>query len=121
MAYGIEAFKNSDPLAWPGFATKEDVTGLPPTVISVNECDPLRDEGIAFYRLVALGRCARARSHGAGNVSRRRGISSPVPRNQPQYRGGHRGVRHGVDRRRVTMTALSRFHYIEGHDTRPNY
>ena len=26
--------------------------GLPPTVISVNECDPLRDEGIEFYRLL---------------------------------------------------------------------
>ncbi|MDO8886352.1 alpha/beta hydrolase fold domain-containing protein, partial [Candidatus Oleimmundimicrobium sp.] len=23
-----------------------------PVVISVNECDPLRDEGIAFYRLL---------------------------------------------------------------------
>ena len=29
-----------------------DVVGLPPTVISVNECDPLRDEGINFYRLL---------------------------------------------------------------------
>ena len=38
--------------AWPAFATDEDVRGLPPTVISVNECDPLRDEGIAFYRLL---------------------------------------------------------------------
>ncbi|MEC8868285.1 MAG: alpha/beta hydrolase, partial [Pseudomonadota bacterium] len=35
-----------------GFATAEDVRGLPPTVISVNECDPLRDEGINFYRLL---------------------------------------------------------------------
>ena len=26
--------------------------GLPPTVISVNECDPLRDEGVNFYRLL---------------------------------------------------------------------
>jgi acetyl esterase len=52
MAYGIEAFNARDPLAWPGFATEEDVKGLPPTVISVNECDPLRDEGIAFFRLL---------------------------------------------------------------------
>ena len=52
MAYGIEAFRAKDPLAWPGFATAEDVRGFPPTVISVNECDPLRDEGIAFYRLL---------------------------------------------------------------------
>jgi acetyl esterase len=33
-------------------ATAEDVRGLPPVVISVNECDPLRDEGIGFYRLL---------------------------------------------------------------------
>ncbi|MBJ17943.1 MAG: esterase [Deltaproteobacteria bacterium] len=52
MAYGIEEFEKGNPLAWPGFAKAEDVQGLPPTVISVNECDPLRDEGIAFYRLL---------------------------------------------------------------------
>lgn len=52
MAYGIEEFEQKNPLAWPGFASIEDVRGFPPTVISVNECDPLRDEGIAFYRLL---------------------------------------------------------------------
>ncbi len=52
MGYGIEAFKERNPLAWPSFATLEDVEGFPPTVISVNECDPLRDEGINFYRLL---------------------------------------------------------------------
>ena len=62
MAYGIEAFNARDPLAWPSFAKREDVEGLPPTVISVNECDPLRDEGIAFYRLLlASGVSARCR------------------------------------------------------------
>ncbi len=50
MAYGIEALEARNPLAWPGFATEEDVKGLPPVMISVNECDPLRDEGINFYR-----------------------------------------------------------------------
>ncbi|MEZ5558087.1 MAG: alpha/beta hydrolase [Pseudomonadales bacterium] len=52
MAYGIEALEKRNPLAWPGFATEDDVKGLVPTVISVNECDPLRDEGIEFYRLL---------------------------------------------------------------------
>jgi acetyl esterase/lipase len=52
MSYGIEAFDRRDPLAWPSFATVDDVTGLPPTVINVNECDPLRDEGVNFYRLL---------------------------------------------------------------------
>jgi len=52
MIYGIAELEAKNPLAWPGFASVEDVTGLPPTVISVNECDPLRDEGIEFYRLL---------------------------------------------------------------------
>jgi acetyl esterase len=52
MSYGIEEFRARNPLAWPAFAKAEDVNGLPPTVISVNECDPLRDEGINFYRLL---------------------------------------------------------------------
>ncbi len=52
MGYGIEAFNERNPLAWPSFATVDDVAGFPPTVINVNECDPLRDEGINFYRLL---------------------------------------------------------------------
>ena len=71
LGYGIEAFNEKNPLAWPGFAGKADVTGLPPVVISVNECDPLRDEGIAFYRLLlSAGVSAKCRQvmgtmHGA--------------------------------------------------------
>ena len=70
MAYGIEAFDSRNPLAWPSFAGVEDVRGLPPTVISVNECDPLRDEGIHFYRLLleagvsARGRNVLGTTHG---------------------------------------------------------
>lgn len=52
MAYGIEALASANPLAWPHFATEADVKAFPPTVIRVNECDPLRDEGISFYRLL---------------------------------------------------------------------
>jgi acetyl esterase len=52
MAYGIEELERRNPLAWPGFATEDDVRGLPRTMISVNECDPLRDEGVNFYRLL---------------------------------------------------------------------
>ena len=70
VGYGIEAFKERNPLAWPSFATVADVEGFPPTVISVNECDPLRDEGINFYRLLleagvpARGRQVMGTSHG---------------------------------------------------------
>lgn len=52
MAYGIEELRARNPLAWPGFASEEDVAGFPPVVISVNECDPLRDDGVEFYRLL---------------------------------------------------------------------
>ncbi len=62
MAYGIHELERKNPLAWPGFATEDDVKGLVPTVISVNECDPLRDEGIDFYRtLMRAGVPARCR------------------------------------------------------------
>jgi acetyl esterase/lipase len=45
-----------NPLAWPLQAQEQDLQGLPPTIISVNELDPLRDEGLAFYRkLLASG------------------------------------------------------------------
>ena len=32
--------------------TPEDVKGMPRTVISVNELDSLKDEGISFYRVL---------------------------------------------------------------------
>lgn len=60
-AYGIEQFEAGNPLAWPSFATEDDVKDLPPTVVSVNECDPLRDEGIEFYRLLLRAGVAGAR------------------------------------------------------------
>jgi acetyl esterase len=62
MGYGIAELGKRNPLAWPGFAAAADVKGLPPVVISVNECDPLRDEGVNFYRLlIANGQPARCR------------------------------------------------------------
>lgn len=61
-AYGMEAFEAKNPLAWPMFAGPDDLKGLPPVMISLNECDPLRDEGLEFYRrLMAAGVNARCR------------------------------------------------------------
>ena len=54
--YGPEAADEENPLAWPYHASVDDLAGLPPHVISVNELDPLRDEGMAYYRkLLAAG------------------------------------------------------------------
>lgn len=45
------AGENDDnPLCWPYRARAEDLAGLPPHVISVNELDPLRDEGLTYFR-----------------------------------------------------------------------
>lgn len=63
LAYGIEHLETRNPIAWPYWASTDDVAGFPPTVISVNECDPLRDEGIAFYRkLLEAGVSTRCRN-----------------------------------------------------------
>jgi len=54
---------DADPLAWPLHASADDLAGLPPHVISVNELDPLRDEGLAYYRkLMAAGTSATSRT-----------------------------------------------------------
>jgi acetyl esterase/lipase len=51
-----------DPLCWPHRADTE-LHGLPPHVLSVNELDPLRDEGLAYQRrLVANGVSAVGRT-----------------------------------------------------------
>ena len=53
----------TNPLAWPMHASVDDCAGLPPFVISVNELDPLRDEGLAFFRtLLAADVDARSRT-----------------------------------------------------------
>lgn len=53
----------NEPTCWPYHATADDLAGLPPHVISVNEVDPLRDEGLAYYRsLVAAGVPASTRT-----------------------------------------------------------
>jgi acetyl esterase/lipase len=64
--YDPEGRNAANPLAWPYQAGVDDLAGLPPHVISVNELDPLRDEGLAFYRkLLAAGVPAVARTvHG---------------------------------------------------------
>ena len=49
-AYDPSGENLTNPLAWPLNAEIEDLEGLPPHVISVNELDPLRDEGLAYFR-----------------------------------------------------------------------
>lgn len=51
--YDPEGKNAHEATCWPSHATTADLTGLPPTVISVNELDPLRDDGLAFYRRLA--------------------------------------------------------------------
>lgn len=52
VAYDPTHENNHNPLCWPYFAETEDLQGLPPHVISVNELDPLRDEGLKYYQML---------------------------------------------------------------------
>ena len=73
MASLYDGAGSTNPLAWPMHAEVADLEGLPPHVISVNELDPLRDEGLVYYRKLlaagvsAVGRTANGTTH-AGDV-----------------------------------------------------
>jgi acetyl esterase len=59
-----------DAMCWASLATDEELNGLPPHVISVNELDPMRDEGLHYYRRLlragvpAIGRVSAGTCHG---------------------------------------------------------
>jgi acetyl esterase/lipase len=61
----------TDALCWPYHAGDAELVGLPPHVISVNELDPLRDEGQAYQRRLvrngvsAVGRVVMGTVHTA--------------------------------------------------------
>lgn len=50
--YDPEHKNDKNPLCWPYYAKREDLHGLPPHVISVNQLDPLRDEGLKYYQML---------------------------------------------------------------------
>ncbi|MCV7278406.1 alpha/beta hydrolase fold domain-containing protein [Mycolicibacterium flavescens] len=68
--YNPDGSHADDPTCWAAVATDGDLEGLPPHVISVNELDPLRDEGLAYYRRLvragvpAVGRVVAGTCHG---------------------------------------------------------
>jgi acetyl esterase len=62
-AYDPDGAHADDPECWPYAATVDELRGMPPHVISVNELDPLRDEGLVYYRrLAAAGVSVTART-----------------------------------------------------------
>ena len=61
--YDPDGSNAKNPLAWPMQAETADLKGLPPHAISVNELDPLRDEGLMYARkLLAAGVSVSART-----------------------------------------------------------
>jgi acetyl esterase len=68
--YDPENQNSNDPTCFAGVATDDDLNGLPPHVISVNEVDPLRDEGLDYYRRLVragvptVGRLVAGTCHG---------------------------------------------------------
>lgn len=79
-AYTPDPADDRNPLAWPYHASTEDLTGLVPHVISVNELDPLRDEGLAYYRrLLAAGVPARCRTVNGTLHAAENNYFGPIP------------------------------------------
>ena len=68
--YDPDGAHSNDPTCFAGVATDDDLSGLPPHVISVNELDPMRDEGLDYYRRLvragvpAVGRVVAGTCHG---------------------------------------------------------
>jgi acetyl esterase/lipase len=111
--YDPEHKNDNNPLCWPYFAKKEDLQGLPPHVISVNQLDPLRDEGLKYFQMLlsagvsAYSRTVNGTCH-AGDIIFRKALPEayrqrhvPCRRyNLPQgaagslrgHRSGHQGV-----------------------------
>ena len=58
MASMYDGASSDNPLAWPYYANQEDLRGLPPHVVYVNELDPLRDEGIAYHEKLNIAKVA---------------------------------------------------------------
>jgi acetyl esterase/lipase len=73
-AYDPTGANATNPLAWPYHASPTDLVGLPPHVISVNQLDPLRDEGLVYYRKLldagvsAVGRTVNGTCHGGDSM-----------------------------------------------------
>lgn len=76
MALLVEAYdpggaNATEPTCWPLNASVDDLRGLPPHIISVNQLDPLRDEGLHYLRLLheagvpATGRIIPGTTHAA--------------------------------------------------------
>jgi acetyl esterase/lipase len=72
--YDPDGTNATNPLAWPMHAGPSDLEGLPPHVISVNELDPLRDEGLVYLRKLlhagvsAVGRTVNGTCHAGDTI-----------------------------------------------------
>ncbi|PRC60294.1 alpha/beta hydrolase, partial [Mycobacterium sp. ITM-2017-0098] len=68
--YAPDGAHSSDAACWAAVASDDELEGRPPHVISVNELDPLRDEGLQYYRRLlragvpTVGRVVAGTCHG---------------------------------------------------------
>ena len=75
----------TNPLAWPYHATLDDMKGLPPHMVVMDELDVLKDEGKSYYRrLVQAGVPAR----GSVNLGTLHGTSLALRGVVPEFNRG---------------------------------
>ena len=93
MGYGIEAFDERNPLAWPSFATRRRRRRLSADRDQRQRVRPAARRGHQLLPPAARGRGPGALPPDDGHHARHRDLLHRLPRHQPRHRPGHRRLR----------------------------
>jgi acetyl esterase/lipase len=75
--YTSKSADTMNPMAWPYHASQEELEGLPPHCLAMDELSPLRDEGVAYARKLAqagvhtVSQINMACAHGTASIYRK--------------------------------------------------
>ena len=98
MGYGIEAFNERNPLAWPSFAERRRRHRLPADGDQRQRVRPAARRGDQLLPPAARGRGAGPLPPDDGDHARDGDLHHRLPRHQPRHRPGHRRLRPRAER-----------------------